>query len=80
MALFDEDGVGYSYGTWSTQDDPDAQSAAAEALITQGHNANMMRFETGSVLNGAASMEHNASFVYGYKIPAVRDWLFDQSK
>ena len=25
-------------------------------------------------------MEHMASFDYGYKIAAVRDWLFKQSK
>jgi hypothetical protein len=25
-------------------------------------------------------MEHMASFDYGYKIDAVRDWLFKQSK
>jgi hypothetical protein len=25
-------------------------------------------------------MEHMASFDYGYKIAAVRDWLFRQSK
>lgn len=79
-AMFEADGVGYSYGTWSAQDAKEDQSAAAEALIAQGHNANMVRFETGSVLNGASGMEHNASFVYGYKIPAVRDWLFAQSK
>ena len=26
------------------------------------------------------SVEHMASFDYGYKIAAVRDWLFKQSK
>lgn len=79
-AMFDADRIGYSYGEWSAQDSAEDQSAAAEALIAQGHSANMVRFETGSVLNGGSGMEHNASFVYGYKIPAVRDWLFAQSK
>lgn len=79
-AMFDADGVGYSYGTWSAQNSVEEQSQAAEELIAQGHDANMIRFETGSVLNGGSGMEHAASFNYGYKIPAVRDWLFAQTK
>jgi len=37
--------------------------------------------EAGSVLPETGRvMEHMASFDYGYKIAAVRDWLFKQSK
>ncbi len=79
-AMFDADGVPYGYGTWNAQNSVDEQNAAASKLIALGYNANMIRFETGSVLNGGQGMEHNASFNYGYKIPAVRDWLFEQSK
>lgn len=79
MEMFDEDGVGYSYGTWSAQDSVEDQNAAAQELISQGHSANMIRFETGTVLTDGSGMEHMASFNYGYKIPAVRDWLFEQS-
>ncbi len=80
MAMFDEDGVGYSYGQWSAQDSAADQDAAAQALIAQGNKANMIRFEKGSVLKDGNSMEHMASFNYAYKIEAVRDWLFAQSK
>jgi len=38
----------------------------------------MIRFETGTVLNGGSGMEHMASFNYAYKLEAVRDWLFEQ--
>lgn len=79
-AMFDADGVPYGYGTWNAQNSVDEQNAAASELIALGYNANMIRFETGSVLNGGQGMGHNASFNYGYKIPAVRDWLFEQSK
>lgn len=79
-AMFDADAIGYSFGEWNAQDTEEEQSAAALALIAQGHDANMIRFETGSVLTEGSGMEHNASFNYGYKIPAVRDWLFEQSK
>lgn len=79
-AMFDADGVPYSYGTWSAQNSVDEQNASAEELIAQGFDANMIRFEKGTVLKDGSGMEHNASFNYGYKIPAVRDWLFEQSK
>ena len=79
-AMFDADNIGYSYGTWNAQNSQEEQNAAAEALIAQGFDANMIRFEAGSVLTEGSGMEHNASFVYGYKISAVRDWIFEQSK
>lgn len=79
-SMFDADGVSYSYGTWSAQNSVDEQNASAAELIAEGYDANMIRFEKGSVLNGGSGMEHNASFNYGYKIPAVRDWIFEQSK
>ncbi|MGM9935886.1 MAG: stalk domain-containing protein [Candidatus Ornithomonoglobus sp.] len=79
-AMFDADGVGYSYGTWSAQNSEEEQSSAAEALIAEGHDVNMIRFEKGTVLAEGSGMEHNASFNYGYRIPAVRDWIFEQSK
>ncbi len=78
MAMFDADGVGYSYGTWSAQDSAEDQNAAVEKLLAQGHDANMIRFETGTVLTDGNGMEHMASFNYAYKLSAVRDWLFEQ--
>ena len=81
MALFDADGVPYSYGEWNAQNGDEEQSAAVNALTEQGLNANMVRFESGSVFKeGESGMEHMASFNYGYKLSAVRDWLFAQSK
>lgn len=79
MEMFDADGVGYSYGSWSAQDTAEEQNAQAEKLIAQGYAANMVRFETGTVLNGKKGQEHMASFNYGYRIEAVRDWLFSCS-
>lgn len=80
MAMFEADGVGYSCNTWNAQNSVEEQNKAAEELIAQGNQANMIRFETGSVLKDGNGMEHAASFNYGYKIPAVRDWLFAQTK
>ena len=81
MALFDADGVPYSYGEWNAQNADEEQIAAVNALTEQGLNANMVRFESGSVFKeGESGMEHMASFNYGYELSAVRDWLFAQNK
>ncbi len=81
MAMFDKDGVSYSYGTWSAQDSEEKQSSAVAELLSLGLDANMIRFETGTVFKeGESGMEHMASFNYGYSLTAVRDWLFEQTK
>ena len=80
MALFDQDQVPYNYESWDAQEDSDTQNALVQSMIEENHQANMIRFETGTVLNGGSGMEHMASFNYAYKISALRDWLFEQSK
>lgn len=58
-----------------------AQKKDGERGPRQGGNINFIRWEAGSVLpESGKGMEHMASFDYGYKIAAVRDWLFMQSK
>ena len=67
--------------SWSAKLPPAEQERLAEALITKGGNINFICFEKGSVLpESGQGMEHMASFDFGYKIAAVRDWLFEQSK
>ena len=78
MAMFDDDGISYSYGQWSAQESEDKQNASTAQLLSQGQDANFIRFELGTVLKDGNTMEHMASFNYGYRIPAVRDWLFAQ--
>ena len=81
MAMLDADGVPYSFGTWSAQNSSEEQVEAVNALLAEGHPINMVRFETGTVFKeGENGMEHMASFNYGYRLSAVRDWLFAQSK
>ena len=67
-------------GTVFAQEDAEVQNDLVQALIDKGYQANMIRFETGTVLNGEGGMEHMASFNYAYKISALRDWLFEQSR
>jgi predicted peptidase len=67
--------------SWSAKLPPSEQERLAEDLITKGGNINFICFEKGSVLpESGQGMEHMASFDFGYKIAAVRDWLFEQSK
>ena len=67
--------------SWSAKLPPSEQERLAEALITKGGNINFICFEKGTVLpESGQGMEHMASFDFGYKIAAVRDWLFEQSK
>ena len=67
--------------SWSAKLPPAEQEHLAEALIAKGGNINFICFEKGSVLpESGQGMEHMASFDFGYKIAAVRDWLFEQSK
>ena len=67
--------------SWSTKLPPAEQERLAKALIAKGGSINFICFEKGSVLPASGQgMEHMASFDFGYKIAAVRDWLFEQSK
>lgn len=85
MAVFDADGVAYSHGEWSAQDDATTQNAAIAAMLEEGNSANFVTFTLGSTTadgstGNSMAGEHMTSFDYAYKIEAVRDWLFEQSK
>ena len=84
LAAFDANGAAYSHAEWSAQDDSAAQNAAVAALLAEGHNANFVTFTEGSTIangqSGGPAGEHMTSFDYAYKLEAVRDWLFRQTK
>ena len=81
LAMLDGDKVAYSYAEgWDAQSDAETLTAMTEELLADGNSINFIRWEAGTVLNGGFGMEHMASFDYAYKLEAVRDWLFEQSK
>ncbi|MBR1684035.1 MAG: pyrroline-5-carboxylate reductase [Clostridia bacterium] len=85
LDLFEKDQVPYSHAQWSAQDDAQSQDAQVEALLEEGNRANFITFTLGSTLDGASTGnspagEHMTSFDYAYRLTAVRDWLFAQSK
>lgn len=81
MAVFDADGSPYTHEEWSAQEDRNTQNASIESMIAEGLDANFVTFTKGTtVAGGASGSEHLTSFDYAYKLEAVRDWLFAQSK
>ncbi len=85
LSLFDADGASCSRSQWSAQDDAETQNAAVAAMLAEGNSANFVTFTLGSTLAegqsaGGGAGEHMASFDYAYRLEAVRDWLFQQSR
>ena len=81
IAMLDEDKIPYSYSEgWDAQASAEELTTLVEAELAEGNTINLARWETGTVLNGGFGMEHMASFDYAYKLEAVRDWLFEQTK
>ena len=79
--VLQENGARVDSASWSAKLPVEEQERLAEELIARGSDINFIRWETGSVLPASGKgMEHMASFDYGYKLAAVRDWLFRQRK
>ena len=76
-----EQNVRIDSASWSAKLPQAEQERLAAELIAKGNSINFIKFDKGTVLpESGKGMEHMASFDYGYKIAAVRDWLFRQSK
>ena len=82
MAVFAEDGVAYTHEQWSAQEARAVQNACVQAMLAKSLNANFITFIKGTTFIGEEPRggEHLTSFDYAYKLEAVRDWLFAQSK
>ena len=80
MAMLEEAGTSYTYGEWNCQ--AENQSEMVSELIAQGLPANMVRFDAQYTdeSGNEQTLGHMQSFNFGYKLEAVRDWLFEQSK
>ena len=79
--VLQENGARVDSASWSAKLPAEEQERLAEELIARVSGINFIRWEAGSVLpESGRAMEHMASFDYGYKLAAVRDWLFEQHK
>lgn len=89
QALLKRAKVPFGTATWDATWSQRRLDAAAAKLLADGNTANFATFEPGTVLEASGQQaggsgrddaaEHLASFEPAYKIPAVRDWLFDQA-
>ena len=76
-----DNGARIDSASWSAKLPQEDQERLAEELISKGGNINFIKWEAGSVLpESGKGMEHMASFDFAYKLAAVRDWLFKQTK
>ena len=85
LALFNADSAEYSHKEWSAQEDAGAQKASVASMLAESNHANFVTFTLGTTLAegqtaGGGAGEHMTSFDYAYKLEAVRDWLFQQTK
>ena len=85
LDLFDADGAACSHSEWSAKDDAETQNSAVAVMLAEGNSANFVTFTLGTTLAegqsaGGGAGEHMTSFDYAYKLEAVRDWLFEQSR
>lgn len=77
----EKEGIQYTFAEWSAKLPESRQNELASTMLEKGVPVNIIEFETGSVLpDGVKGIDHMYSFDYAYKITAVRDWLFRQSK
>ncbi|MFD0898124.1 carboxylesterase family protein [Loigolactobacillus binensis] len=70
--------VAYTHTTLSASASTATKNTAVNKLLAQKAAANFITWD--ATLASGQTLDHNTSFDYGYTIPAVRDWLFNQHK
>lgn len=80
--VFESEGAPFSQAMWDATWPQEQFTEATKELVSEGNSVNMVMFNKGTVMPEGveANNEHMYSFDYAYKIDAVRDWLFQQSK
>lgn len=80
-AVLDSLGTSYTEEQWSAKAPMEEQEANVQRMIAEGKRNNFIIFDLGTTLpENGQGMEHMWSFDYAYRLKAIRDWLFKQSK
>ncbi len=82
-AMLKAKGVGYGATEFSAKLTLAQQNSMIQHLLREVHPINFVQFTQGTVLPAGLhdrGGEHLYSFDYAYKLDAVRNWLFQQSK
>ena len=79
------DSLNIKYGSLdliNARDNVENLNNAVQKMYDLGYKQNFISYAKGTVLppNSENKSEHMASFKYTYRIEAVRDWLFNQTK
>ena len=79
------DSLVISYGALTevdAQEKVEILNNMTNSMYNLSYSYNFITYKNGSVIppNTKKTMEHMASFKYGYRIDAVRDWIFKQNK
>ena len=85
VAKWEQNGAKVTRATWNGRSSDQEFATAAAAMLKEGANSNMYftSFEKGTVIPAnvtSAASGHVWTWPIAYRIPAVRDWLFTQSK
>ena len=77
-AMFDEAGITYWELNWlnANEEYNEENNAKIAEMYNQWYKQNFVTWEKWTVLEWEWWMEHMASFKHGFKLSAVRDWLF----
>lgn len=76
--MFDEAGIAYWELNWlnANEEYNEENNAKIAEMYNQWYKQNFVTWEKWTVLEWEWWMEHMASFKHGFKLSAVRDWLF----
>ena len=79
------DSLNISYGALTevdAQEKVENLNNITESMYNLTHSYNFITYKNGSVFppNTKRTIEHMASFKYGYRIDIVRDWIFKQNR
>jgi len=84
IAVWEKQGAKITRGRWSARDPQDVQAANVSKMIAEHNNIMYTNFIKGTCLPpeeaSSGGQEHMESWKFAYAIPAIRDWLFTQSK
>ena len=82
IEVWEKEGAKISKATWNARESDAELSAEANKMLAEGNNIKYATFLKGTVFppGKEGGIEHMATWPVAYRITAVRDWLFAQSK
>ncbi len=82
IAVWEKAGAKISKATWNARQSDAELTAESKKMLAEGNNIKYATFLKGTVFppGKEGGQEHMATWPVAYRITAVRDWLFAQSK